>query len=304
MKWVEFKAIFQPPPEDFSLFIDLFREFGIDNTLESDNALTGCLPEVPGADERLLDLTNELLKTKGVSVEIGPLEEVDWEVAWKQFFKPRRIGRRFVVSPSWESCDRQPGDLLIRLDPGQAFGTGDHPTTRMCLELMDTIEWVGRDVADIGCGSGILAIGAAQLGGIVEAFDIDPIAVEVARANVELNGVPVRVEARDGLQPSPSDWKSAPQDETKLENIPIGTSPADLEPRYHVVLSNIISMTLIRLSPQVRRVLHPGGYWIVSGIIEANFEDVTKAAVNEGFSLVQELREDGWVAALLMLDSR
>jgi len=298
MSWLEVRATFANPPEDYSPYVALFQEYGIDNTLESGDSLTGCLPNVPGADERALDLADLLLKTPGVSVEIGPLEEVDWETSWKQFFKPRRVGKKFMIVPTWESYERQPGDNLIRLDPGQAFGTGDHPTTRMCLELMETIEFVGRDVADIGCGSGILAIGAAQLGGIVEAFDIDPLAVEVAKANVELNAVKIEVSAKDGLRSAPMELTGVPQDETLLqEAVSIEPEPV-LASRYHIVLSNIISMTLMRICPQVASVLHPGGYWIVSGIIEANWDDVRSCLEEHGFELVRRQSEDGWEAGL------
>jgi ribosomal protein L11 methylase PrmA len=113
---------------------------------------------------------------------------------------PRRVGRRFVIVPTWESFASEPGDLVITLDPGQAFGTGDHPTTRMCLALIEDVPIAGASVLDVGCGSGILSVGACLLGaGSVLAVDIEPLAVEVARENAALNGVEFEARVSDGV---------------------------------------------------------------------------------------------------------
>jgi ribosomal protein L11 methyltransferase len=162
--------------------------------------------------------------------------------------------------------------LVIVLDPGQAFGTGDHPTTRLCLELMEEIAIEGKQVVDIGCGSGILSVGACLLGAKnVLAIDIDPIAVEVAKENRELNQVVFDARAGAGLNGLKGDWD--------------------------VAISNIISATLVRIAGDVRDVLVDGGRWVVSGVIQDNWPDVRMAAELAGFEFIDKKEEDGWVAA-------
>ncbi|HWD39642.1 MAG TPA: 50S ribosomal protein L11 methyltransferase [Fimbriimonas sp.] len=312
MSWIKVEAFFPEPPLDWSPYIEIFREHGIENTIEEDSSLSGCLVEVKGSAEVIGQLKADLLAAGAGEVRTGPLEEVNWEEAWKQFFKPRRVGTCFMVVPSWESYETSPGDILLLLDPGQAFGTGDHPTTRMCLELLEELDLDGIRVADVGCGSGILAIAAAKLGARVRAFDIDPIAVEVAKENAERNGVEFPVICGDGLTESLPTIGHVPQDETPLE--PPSRSGGEVRelanrergllgpstqesPDYDLVISNIISATLIRLSHQVSRAVTPGGGWIVSGIIEDNWPEVRKSAEAANFILATEKHEDGWVAA-------
>src|SRR5205085_1824649 len=129
------------------------------------------------------------------------LRETDWADAWKQYFFVQRVGRRTVVVPSWRQADYAPeaDDIPLLLDPGMAFGTGLHPTTRLCLRAAEELVQPGQRVLDLGAGSGILAIAAAKLGaGYVEAVEIDPVAARVCRENVELNGVAGVVSVREG----------------------------------------------------------------------------------------------------------
>jgi ribosomal protein L11 methyltransferase len=271
MSWIEVKSTFEPGL-DLSPFVDIYGEFGIENTLEEGSGLTGCLVDVEGSASRVQELTDALVKAGAIEVVCRDLVEDNWEIAWRQFFKPRRIGKRFVVRPTWEEFESGPGDLVIVLDPGQAFGTGDHPTTRLCLELMEGIEIEGRHVLDIGCGSGILSVGACLLGAKhVLGIDIDPIAVEVAKENRELNGVKFEAVAGEGLGGLRGDWD--------------------------VAISNIISATLVRIANDVRDVLVDGGRWVVSGVIFDNWPDVRMAAERAGFEFVEKREEDGWVAA-------
>lgn len=271
MSWIEVKSRFEAG-QDLSPFVDIYDRYGIENTLEEDAQLTGCLVDVEGSTDRIEELTLALKEAGALVVETRDLAEDNWEIAWRQFFKPRRIGNRFVVRPTWEEFDSAGEDLVIVLDPGQAFGTGDHPTTRLCLELMEQIEISGKNVLDIGCGSGILSVGACLLGaGTVVAIDIDPIAVEVAKENRDLNGVKFDAIAGEGLNGLKGDWD--------------------------VAISNIISATLVRIARDVRDVLLDGGRWVVSGIIVDNWPDVKMAAERAGFELLEKREEDGWVAA-------
>lgn len=274
MNWILIKAHMSPAPADWSPMIEAFREFGIENTLEEKDALTGCYVDVDGVQSQIESLKEALLELGVAEVTAEPLVEVDWENEWKKFFKPRRVGQNFVVRPTWETFDAQPTDKVIILDPGQAFGTGDHPTTRNCLAFLEKYVTNGQDVLDLGCGSGILAVGAKLLGaGEVCAIDIDPISIEVAKENFERNQVEVLTAVGDVLS-------------------------LQFEAEWDIVVSNIISATLINLAPDAAYALRPGGKWIVSGIITQNWADVQKAAVKQSLSYIEHVEEDGWVAGV------
>lgn len=274
MNWILIKAKQTPAPADWSPIINTFRDYGIENTLEEANCITGCYVDVDGVRTQIESLRTALLALGVDDVIDEPFVEVDWENEWKKFFKPRRVGSHFVVRPTWESFDALPGDKVIVLDPGQAFGTGDHPTTRMCLEYLEMQVAPSNSVLDLGCGSGILAVGAKMVGaGETLAIDIDPIAVEVAKENITRNNVEVMTAVGDVLE-------------------------LQLESRWDIVVSNIISATLINLAPDAVYALRPGGKWIVSGIITQNWSDVKKAAEKSGFIYIEHREEDGWNAGV------
>lgn len=276
--WIEIKALFDVAPDDWSIYADAFDRFGCPGSVQTDvpPTISAYMVGVEGAAAQSALLAEELKRLGVASVEIGTVPEEDWSETWKQFFKPRRIGKQFVIRPTWEEYETQEGDLEIVLDPGQAFGTGDHPTTRLCLELLDSFDLTGKTVADVGCGSGILSIGALLLGAKeVDAVDIDPLSVEVAIENAKLNGVTYRCVAGDGFK--------------ALEH-----------EQYDLIVSNIISAILIRLSPDASAYVKPGGHWVVSGIIKQNWPDVLEAAQRVGFTLVKNAEEDEWVAATFL----
>lgn len=274
MNWILIKAKQTPAPADWSPIINTFRDYGIENTLEEANCITGCYVDVDGVRTQIESLRTALLALGVDDVIDEPFVEVDWENEWKKFFKPRRVGSHFVVRPTWESFDALPGDKVIVLDPGQAFGTGDHPTTRMCLEYLEMQVAPSNSVLDLGCGSGILAVGAKMVGaGETLAIDIDPIAVEVAKENITRNNVEVKTAVGDVLE-------------------------LQLESRWDIVVSNIISATLINLAPDAAYALRPRGKWIVSGIITQNWSDVKKAAEKSGFTYIEHREEDGWNAGV------
>ena len=274
MNWILVKAHLSPAPADWSPIIEVYRQFGIENTLEEKGAIVGCYVDVDGVQDQILALKAALLGIGVTEVTAEQLVEVDWENELKKFFKPRRVGQHFVVRPTWETFDAQPSDLVIILDPGQAFGTGDHPTTRNCLGFLEKYVQPGRDVLDLGCGSGILAVGAKLLNaGEVCAIDIDPISIEVAKENFERNKVDVLTAVGDVLA-------------------------LQFEAEWDIVVSNIISATLINLAPDATYALRYGGKWIVSGIITQNWSDVQKAAGKQGLEYIEHVEEDGWVAGV------
>ena len=204
------------------------------------------------------------------------VHEADWAEAWKAHFPVLRIGRRIVIKPTWLDHDAAPDDVVLDLDPGMAFGTGLHPTTRLCLAALESAADRGllaaARVLDVGCGSGILAIAAVKLGAAsVLGVDTDPIAVEATVANAARNGLTSRIEAREGSLPSG-------------------------EPPHDLVLANLIASLLIALAAPLRDELRPGGTLLASGIFVDRESDVRAAFAAIGLAVVDRMAEGDWLA--------
>ncbi len=210
------------------------------------------------------------------------LEPEDWAESWKAYFPPQHIGQHIVIVPTWREYTPQPGEQIIRLDPGMAFGTGLHATTRLCLIAVERLAQPGLSVLDVGTGSGILAIAAAQLGAHVQALDADPIAVEVAKENVELNGVAAAVQVAHGTLGKP----------------PSAAIPCHTGAGYDLLLVNILAEVIIGMSPAIAAALRAGGRWAASGIIEEKAADVIRAVENAGLIVDEQLAEEHWVALI------
>jgi len=209
----------------------------------------------------------------------------DWARRWRRGLKPRRVGPRLIVTPSWRTPEPRPGDEVIVIDPEMAFGTGEHASTRGALRLLQEAEPAGARVLDVGTGSGILAIAAARLGAKqVLAVESDADALENARANLERNGVADRVELVHAVVDS--------------------TFLTAGEPRFELILANVLSGVLVPLLPGFHRALTPGGRLILGGILEEEAEDVIAAAEVAGFSVRVEDLEEEWWAVLLQREDR
>jgi ribosomal protein L11 methyltransferase len=191
------------------------------------------------------------------------LPEQRWRDSWQRYFRPRRIGRRLLIRPSWATCRARAGDAVIEIDPGMAFGTGQHPTTAMCLRTLEESVRPGDEVLDVGTGSGILALAAAKLGADrVLALDIDPQAVKAARENAAANAVADVVEVREGT-------------------LPDGVS----EERFDLVVANISGLTIERLAPSLAGALRDGGALIVSGFLEDAVDGLSRVLAEAGLEV-------------------
>ena len=219
------------------------------------------------------------LPTLGVEAEISleGMNEDDWAESWKQYYKPVPLGKVTIV-PAWEKYDAKDGEVIIRMDPGMAFGTGTHETTRLVIRLMQDELKGGEKLLDVGTGSGILSICASKLGAkSCNAYDIDPVAVKVARDNVESDG---------------------------CDNITVGVSDllrgVDLSGgKYNFCVANIVADIIIRMLPDIKDYLEAGSPLILSGIIGERAEEVRGAVMAQGFKVEKEIFENDWVGMLV-----
>jgi ribosomal protein L11 methyltransferase len=202
------------------------------------------------------------------------LREEDWAEAWKAFFPVLRVSRRLVICPAWLSYRVRPSEAVIRLDPGMAFGTGQHPTTLMCLRALEETVQPGARVLDLGAGSGVLALAAARLGAAsVLALDTDPLAVRAARDNVRLNGLEAIVRVEEGtLDPSTA----------------LRTGPFD------VIAANISPSAIVELAGAMAAALESGGVLIAGGFSEARAAEVAAALTAAGVVVERTLSDGEW----------
>ncbi|MHC1725515.1 MAG: 50S ribosomal protein L11 methyltransferase [Syntrophobacteraceae bacterium] len=235
----------------------------------------------PGEETRLKEILRFWTRMHSDEEEPGLLfseiPDEDWSETWKAHFKPLRVGNRFLVSPTWESVQQTPQDLMIRIDPGRAFGTGHHETTRLCLQWLEG--WVDDlppgstpgNLLDVGTGSGILAIGAALLGfQQIIGIDNDPEAIEVAVENIELNSLPDRIRV-------------------------FCTTPQEVDSGFDVVISNIQSLPLIAMSRTLVSKLKTTGRLVLSGILTEQAQDVSAEYEKRGLRLIGSRIDGEWI---------
>ena len=246
---------------------------------EAPTVLTAYIAQNAQGAESLTTLRQELARLKALdsegewgalTLELSGLNEADWENAWKRYYKPTKVGNRLVVCPSWEEYSPKADEVVMRLDPGMAFGSGTHETTRLCLAALDEYNPSGRDVLDVGCGSGILSVGAVLLGAKTAlGVDIDENAVRVAAENAEFNGVTA---------------------EYRCADLTTGVSG-----HYDIIFANIVADAIRMLSPEIPRFLREGGVFIASGIIDTREEETTAAIEAAGLKIVRRKEQNGWV---------
>ena len=247
-----------------------------------DVKVTGYYEVDASLNDRVRFVEGEIRRVKDMDLgfDAGKLEilqqtfaEEDWAENWKKAFKPLRLGSHMLVKPGWADCEVLPGDKVIEIDPGMAFGTGTHETTGMCVELVEKYVAPGTSAIDVGTGTGILAIAAAHMGARdVLAIDIDRVAVRVAKENVRINGFEdvIRCQAGD-----------------LLENV---DEVAD------VVIANIISDVIVMIAAPVKAHIRPGGVFICSGVSAERRQDVLDALNAAGYALLDVCDRGGWCA--------
>lgn len=228
--------------------------------------------------EEILGYVNEkLVELKEMGIDLGEAKvehekmyEEDWANTWKQYYKPSKVGEKIVVKPIWEEYEQKEGELVVNLDPGMAFGTGTHETTRMCIQALEKYVKEESTVFDVGCGSGILAIAAAKLGAkLAVGVDLDPIAVESSIENVGYNN---------------------------LNNIEIlhGNLVEVIDGKADIVVANILAEIICILTDDVKRVMKDGGVFITSGIIHDRVDMVCEKLEATGFEVIEKNRDGEW----------
>jgi ribosomal protein L11 methyltransferase len=300
MKWIEAKVVFDAEDNHRAAerIANLFFEFDLRGVVVEDPALepsddwaedsigrpqqhavVGYFPKGRQAKKRcrVLEQKLSLLKqdfTLLYRVNYKELDEEDWAEAWKTFFKPQKIGRKIVVKPTWCDYAAKPGDIVVELDPGMAFGTGTHPTTALCMRLIEDYLNPGDSFLDIGTGSGILMIAAAKLGaGVVCGVDKDPVAVDVAASNLKRNGL------------DSSDFF--------LYN---GNLLTGITKTYDFIAANIFTHVIIELLDDLPQALKGSGIFICSGMFEENKKLVVAGLKKMGFEILEIREQEEWAA--------
>ncbi len=285
--------------EDFNEF--LANKDGKWDYIDEDlMGLTGCetcitvyLPGNSQGADMLLSVRAMLSELKATDMgnaygrleaELSNIREEDWANNWKQYFKPIKVGQKLVIKPSWEELDDAQDRIILEIDPASSFGTGQHHTTRLCLELLEKSMKQGDTILDLGCGSGILSIGAMLLGAErAVAVDIEENSAATAKENSLKNNIP--------------DDKYT----TYCGNIITDTALADkIDGKYNIIAANIVADVLIAMKDFFARYLADDGVLIISGIIEIRMDEVVNAVESAGFKMTESNISEGWAAVKLV----
>jgi len=300
MKWIEAKVVFDAEDKQLAgeLISNLFFEFDLQGVAEEDptveptdgwaedsigrpdrHAVIGYFPKDRKVKKRCRVMEKKLALLKENSailyrVSYKELAEEDWAEAWKAFFTPQKIGRKIVVKPTWCEYGADPDDIVLELDPGMAFGTGTHPTTALCVNLIEDYLNRGSSFLDIGTGSGILMISAAKLGaGLICGVDKDTVAVDVAAANLKLNGF-----------------------DSQSYSLSTGNLLEGIKAKYDFIAANIFTHVILELLDDLHRVLAQDGIFVCSGMFEKNKNLVVAKMKNMGFEILEIREREEWSA--------
>lgn len=278
--------------DDFNGFLEENKDFwdyvdeDLYNEKQGPSKVKTYIEEDSKAPEILANIKSALESLKGedygsLELTINNLAQEDWENNWRQYFKPLYVGDNIIIKPHWESVENAEGKLIFEIDPGMTFGSGQHETTRMCVEALEKVVKGGERVADLGCGSGILSVISLLLGAeYAYAVDIDPSCEKIAYENAALNNV-----SRDVYKVECGNVLS----DTKL-------CQRLSEEKYDIVVANIVADVIIPLSKKVRSFMKDGAYFITSGIIDFRMEEVREELINNGFEILEVKHDGDWYA--------
>jgi len=281
LKWLEIKV--EVPSGYVDAVTNVFHERGSGVVLDepasrSFTVVTGYLPLTAEAGARLQELraaVAEVLDAEPPVFSVAELAVEDWATSWRRFYRPFRVGNRLVITQSWNDYEARDGELVMVIDPGLAFGCGCHPTTCLCLELLERYVFPGAVVCDIGTGTGVLAMAAALLGAPkVVAVDNDPVAVRVAGETIAANGLANRITVGQGHL---------------LDGI---------RGVYDIVVANILPDAVMEAAPQVLRLLSTRGVYITGGIPEQRGQEVAGFLKRVSFQIRQVITRDGWTSVV------
>jgi ribosomal protein L11 methyltransferase len=239
-------------------------------------------------NEKISEIEKRLDYVKSLGLDTGTLEiykrevkQENWENEWKKYFNVQKVSDSIVIKPSWEEYTAKEGEKIIDIDPGMAFGTGTHETTRMCINAIEKYMNKGDSLIDIGCGSGILSIAAAHLGAEkVIAVDLDKLAVKVSKENVDLNGFSNTIDVRYG----------------DLTDV--------IDEKADVIVANIIADIIAKLSENIADFIKDGGYFISSGIINDKKDFVISKLKENNFDIIEENNDGEWNCIVSKVKSR
>ncbi len=290
--------------EKEQMFVDILPDFGEDDG----TATILCYADLSRDPNALLDQIQQVLSEVGAFIPVGEgtvtletTEDMDWQNNWKQYFHTFRASSQIIIQPSWEDElpeDYDPGkDQIIHLEPGSAFGSGTHETTKLCIQALTKVSCENKSILDVGCGSGILGIAAGKLNAShMDFIDVDPLAVEATGENLEKNDLRSRgsVFAGDliGGIKKDSSYRITPlQDESYSSD---GLKQV-LSSQYDMILANILADVIIPLTDILPPLLRPSGIYITSGILSSRADDVAQALEQAGFTILEKTQEKEWV---------
>ncbi len=300
MKWIEVKIKFDFFNKEMGadLISNIFFETGLHGVVIVDpddeplegwgdeikikpeyNAVIGYAPENEFFEQRNKSITDKLNRLKAevkieYSIELQQIDEEDWAESWKEYFWPQKIGKQIVVKPTWREYKQNNGEIVIEIDPGMAFGTGTHPSTSLCVEMLEKYLNPDDSILDVGTGSGILLLAAAKLGAKnLSGIDIDEVAVKIAAENLIINGI-----------------------ESDRFNITTGKIGTITKGGFDLIIANILTDVIIEIIPDVKRLLKDNGIFICSGIVEENKEIITRKLQSGGFEIFDITIKEKWAA--------
>ena len=243
------------------------------------NAVIGYAPKNEFFEQRNQTITDKLSRLKAelkieYSIELQQVDEEDWAESWKEYFWPQKIGKQIVVKPTWREYKQNNGEIVIEIDPGMAFGTGTHPSTSLCVEMLEKYLNPDDSILDVGTGSGILLLAAAKLGAKkLSGIDVDEVAVKIAAENLIINGI-----------------------EADSFNITTGKISAITKGGFDLIIANILTDVIIEIILDVKRLLKDNGIFICSGIVEENKEIIIRKLQSGGFEIFDIIIKEKWVA--------